>query len=94
MSSPRTNIVRLVIQLVEEGSPPRSIYRLVAYPPLEGMSLRPVKFSSREKLVEQLSAVLPGFDHTRLGTGLTTQIIFAEDVELSSSQLLALGLAR
>lgn len=94
MFSPHTYILRLVIQRVEEGSPPRSIYRLVAYPAPPGVSLKPAKFSSREKLVEQLRAALPGFDHTRLGTGLNTQIVFAEDVELNSAQLLALGLVR
>ncbi len=93
MSSPRTYIVRLVIQRVEEGSPPRPIYRLVAYPAPPGMSLKPVKFSSREKLVEHLRAALPGFDHTRLGTALNTQIVFAEDVELNNAQLVGLGLA-
>jgi len=91
MSSPGTHRLRLVIQRVEEGYPPRSTYRLLAYPAPSGLTLRPAKFQSREEVVTRLQEAVPGFDPARLGTGLQTQIIFAEDVELNEAQLVALG---
>jgi len=91
MSLPDTHRLRLVIQRVEEGFPPRSTYRLLAYPAPSGVSLRPAKFQWREEVVNCLQAALPDFDPSRLGTGLQTQIVFAEDIELNEAQLLALG---
>jgi hypothetical protein len=92
MSLPAIHRLRLVIQLVQVGEPRRSIYRLMAYPAPTGMSLRPATFSSREALGERLRTAIPGFEETRLGTGLNTQIIFAEDIDLTNAQIGALGL--
>lgn len=91
MSLPGTHRLRLVIQRVEVGYPPRSTYRLVAYPPPPGVSLRPAIFHSREEVITCLEATLPGFDPARLGTGLQTSIVFAEDIELNEAQLVTLG---
>jgi len=91
MSSPGAHRLRLVIQRVEEGYPPRSTYRLLAHPAPSGVSLRLAKFHSREEVINCLQAALPEFDPSRLGTGLQTQIVFAEDIELNEAQLLALG---
>lgn len=60
-------------------------------PPPSGLSFRPAKFQSREEVVTRLQEAVPGFDLARLETGLQTQIIFAEDMELNEAQLVALG---
>src|SRR5262245_21105134 len=61
MASPPTHRLRLVIQRVEIAYPPRSTYRLVAYPAPPGLSLRPATFHSREEVITCLQAALPGF---------------------------------
>jgi len=78
MSSPATYMLRSVIQRAQEG-PKGPCYRVVAYPPPKGLSLRPAKFSSREQLVERLQTALPGFDTNLLKTTADTQIVFAQD---------------
>lgn len=94
MTSPATFMLRLVIQRVQEdGSLKEASYRVVAYPPPKGLSLRLAKFSSREQLVERLLAAIPGFDEKRLGTAADTQVVFAGDVQLNRAQLVALGVA-
>lgn len=85
-------MLRLVIQRVLEGEPPRPVYRLVAYPAPKGLSLRPARFGSRERLLERLRAAIPGFDENLLGSGLQTQVVFAGDCALSEEQLVVLGL--
>jgi len=91
MASPATHRIRLVSQRVEVGYPPRSTYRLVAYPAPPGVSLRPAIFHSREEVITRLQAALPGFDPARLGTGLQTTVVFAKDIELIEAQLVILG---
>jgi hypothetical protein len=95
MTSPATFMLRLVIQRVQEdGGLKEASYRVVAYPPPKGLSLRLAKFSSREQLVERLQAAIPGFDEKLLTTVGDTQIVFARDVQLNKQQLVALGIAR
>ena len=92
MSSPHTNSVRLVIQLVRDGTKPH--YRVAVYPGPSGAPLH-VKFSSRDELLERLRAAIPGFDEIHLlETGDATEILFADSMELSDAQLSSLGLAQ
>jgi hypothetical protein len=90
MSSPHTNSVRLVIQLVQGGTKPH--YRVAVYPGPSGAPLH-VKFSSRDELLGRLRATIPGFDEICLvGTSEATEILFADSMELSDAQLSSLGL--
>ena len=90
VSSPHTNSVRLVIQLVRDGTTPH--YRVAVYPGPSGALLH-MKFSSRDELLERLRAAMPGFDEIYLlGTSEATEILFAESMELSDAQLTSLGL--
>jgi hypothetical protein len=87
MPSSGENLVRLVIQSVCEKGSVAPGYRVIIYPernPFRG----PLKFSSREQLLQRLGAAMPGFDtnHLRQAIG-ATQIIFAGTVELSDAQL-------
>ena len=91
MSSPHTNSVGLVIQLVQGST--KLHYRVAVYPGLSGAPLH-VKISSRDELLERLRAAIPGFDEINLlGTSEATEILFAESMELSDAQLSSLGLA-
>jgi hypothetical protein len=92
MSSPDRHPIRLVVQLVLEGSPPQSQYRVVAYPAPRGVKLRPAAFSSRELLLQQLRTALPDFDLKLLATGAQPQVLFAGDMQLTIAQLSLLGL--
>jgi hypothetical protein len=92
MSSPDRHPIRLVVQLVLEGSPPQSRYRVVAYPAPKGVKLRPAIFSSRERLLQELKTVLPDFDPKLLASGDKPQVLFAADMELTIAQLSLLGL--
>ena len=90
MSSPHTNSVRLVIQLVQDSTKPH--YRVAVYPGPSGAPLH-VKISSRDELLERLRAAIPGFDEIYLvGTSEAPEILFAESMELSGAQLSSLGL--
>jgi hypothetical protein len=90
MSSPHTNSVRLVIQLVQGGTKPH--YRVAVYPGPSGAPLH-VRFSSRDELLERLRAAISGFDEAYLlGTGDASAILFAESMELTDAQLSSLGL--
>jgi len=94
MSPPATYVLRLVIQRVRDGGNPPVSYRVVAYPPPKGLTLRPAKFFSREQLLERLQSVLPDLDQNLQETVASTQIAFAGDVQLSKAQLVALGIVR
>jgi hypothetical protein len=84
----------LVIQRVLEGDRPRSVYRLVVYPAPRGLALKPANFLSREDVIECLQAAIPAFDEIWLGTGLNTQVVFAEVLEFTTEQLIALGVVQ
>jgi len=92
MSSPDRHPIRVVVQLVLEGSPPQSQYRVVAYPAPGGVKLRPATFSSREQLLQQVGAALPDFDPKLLAAGDEPQVLFAGDMQLTIAQLSVLGL--
>lgn len=90
MSSSITNSVRLVIQLVRDGT--KQHYRMAVYPGPSGAPLH-VRVSSRDELLERLRVAMPGFDEIYLlETSEATGILFAELVELSDAQLSSLGL--
>jgi len=92
MSSPDRHPIRLVVQLVLEGSPPQSQYRVVAYPAPKGVKLRLATFTSREQLLQQVRAALPDFDPKLLASGAQPQLLFAADMHLTIAQLSLLGL--
>jgi len=92
MSSPDRHPIRLVVQLVQEGSSPQLGYRVVAYPAPKGVKLRPATFSSREQLLQQLRTALPDFDPKLLASGDQPQVLFAGDMQLTTAQLSLLGL--
>jgi hypothetical protein len=92
MSSPDRHPIRLVVQLVLEGSPPQHQYRVVAYPAPQGVKLRPSTFSSRELLLQQIRTALPDFDPKLLASGDQPQVLFAGDMQLTIAQLSLLGL--
>lgn len=81
--------VRLVIQIVWNGIEP--YYRVTVYPGPRGAPAQ-VKFSSRDELLERLRAAISDFDEKHLvAKNGATQILFAESMELSDSQLSSLG---
>lgn len=82
------------MQLVQEGSPPQSQYRVVAYPAPKGIRLRPASFATRDKLAECLHAALPQFDQGQLIDGNGPHVLFAGDMEVTRDQLAALGVTR
>jgi hypothetical protein len=94
MSSPDRNAIRLVVQLVQDSSSPHPGYRVVAYPAPKGMKLRPATFSSRDQLLQSLRTALPDFDPQILTPGNETQVLFAQELELTSAQLSILGLVQ
>jgi hypothetical protein len=93
MAPPRQS-VRLVIQFVRDLASAQSSYRIVIYPAPQKSS-GPLLFSSRETLVQQLRAVIPGFDGHQIQADepTTSEIVFADTLELTESQLARLCLA-
>jgi len=87
MAAPHQS-VRLVIQFVRDLASAQSSYRIVIYPAPQKSS-GPLLFPSRETLVQQLQAVIPGFDGHQIQADepATSQIVFASTLELSESQL-------
>jgi hypothetical protein len=82
--------VRLVVQFVRDATKP--LYRVVVYPGPRDVPLS-VDVLSRDELLERLRATIPDFDEKHiLGTSEATQIVFAEHMELSDTQLSSLGL--
>jgi len=94
MSSPDRHPIRLVVQLVLEGSPPQSRYRAVAYPAPTGVKLRPAIFSSREQLLQEFQAAIPDFKAQLVASGEEPQVLFAADMELTTAQLSLVGLVK
>jgi hypothetical protein len=79
------NVVRMVVQYVTgnrtEG------YRVILYPKRQGFRT-PFTFGSRAELVHRLREAIPDFDESRVGSGSgSTEIIFAETMEVSDDQL-------
>lgn len=79
------NIVRLVVQCVLVN---RSAgYRIILYPKRQGFRT-PVTFGSRPELMRRLAKAIPDFDEARVRSeGGSTEIVFAETMELSDDQL-------
>lgn len=94
MATPDRYPIRLVVQLVQEGNPPHSGYRVVAYPAPSGVTLRPATFSSREQLLQRLQSALPDFDPELLAGSHEARVLFARDMELTNAQLSLLGLVQ
>ena len=91
MITPRLHTIRLVVQRVK-GSSSNATYRLVAYPDPNGRTLNPVTFSSKDQLLQRLHTALPDFDAHLLREDHDTNIVFAGEMELTSTQLSILGL--
>ncbi|HZQ23086.1 MAG TPA: hypothetical protein VFA89_09820 [Terriglobales bacterium] len=82
--------MRLVIQyVVEHGG--RAYYQVIAYPaPLRS---KPAQFATRGELLQRLREVLPGAEQRLpIPEGEFTQVVLAENVELSATELACLGI--
>jgi hypothetical protein len=87
--------IRLVIQEIHDADARAAAFRVLAYPRRPGMREEPAEFSSREELLTRLRKAIPGIDARSLASSDSwTQIIFAQDLELTDEQLALLGLAR
>ncbi len=92
MPAQPTNSVRLVIQYVPDHGSSQANYVVTVYPGPRNSPFQSMKFPSREELAQRLRAAIPGFDEGQLlGTRDTPQIVFAETMQLSDAQILALG---
>jgi hypothetical protein len=90
MSQPVRHAVRLVIQYVCQAGCP-SHYRVIAYPAPPGV--KPGRIASREELLQRLAQVMPhGQIKLNQQAENITQVVFADNVELDSTQLAMLGL--
>jgi hypothetical protein len=75
-------------------APAQHSVRIVVYPPPR-KDAGPLIFPSRETLLQQLRAVIPRFNEDRILAvePKSSQIVYAESLELSESQLAQLCLA-
>ena len=65
----------------------------MVYPGPKNLPFQSAKFSSRKELLQRLQVAIPGFDEGLLLEACdTTQIVFAETMQLGDAQLLALRL--
>ena len=87
-------ITRVVIQRVRQDSSPVVSFRLVAYQ--DGRAFQPVEFKTLDLLIPWLKSVHRALeadaflhDHSP-----APQILFAEDISLSDTQLAAIGLIK
>lgn len=78
--------VRLVVQYLGKSQP--ESYRVIVYPDRARFH-RPLLFASRPELAHRLSKILPDFDPKVLEPAGDSfpQIVLAESVQLSDSQL-------
>lgn len=91
MEDPKRQGLRLVIQYIRESSSARSSYRLIGYS--DRHTYRAVNLDSLDELLSLLRTALPELDTGRIAKGKPseTSILFADVMELSDVQLLALG---
>lgn len=91
MPTPERQSLRLVVQYIREGSSARSSYRLIGYS--DRHTYRAVNFKSLDDLLGLLRTAVPELDTSRFAKERLpeTAVLFAEFVELSHAQLLALG---
>lgn len=92
MTAEGLHSIRLVVQRVRGVS--SQGYRLLAYPPPEGMTFRPVDFPFKDQLLERFRAAFRDFHAELLREDREGDVIFAAEMELTSAQLSILGLLR
>ena len=92
MTRERRSTIRLIIQRVQDSRSSTPVYGLIAYPAPKGTTLQPANFSTRDSLLLRLQTALPDLHPQFLPETLDTQIVFAQEVELTTAQLSILGL--